>query len=308
MTVVLNRWVGDLNEGIQDQLLVGGAVYNFTGAGNPQLRVRLFNVSSWTVLTTVTWQTISTGIVQYAPQSSDPIITTAGRYIAQWYVPSMPSGNPQAGPLFEIVVADPTGATDFLTQGVGSVRTGMAWLIGRARQIIGDTNPASYVFADGAIQNALDIRRTDVRYVELYPDINFQQTGPVQWFNYFDVRYGGNWEVAGASDPPFITNFQWQDLNGINPYTFDYQTGKCVFSASQTPPVFLTGRTFDIYTACGDLLTDWARQVKLDFDFAVDRSPIQRSQKYAMLMDAAKDCYSKGRPRPIHMVRSDVIL
>jgi hypothetical protein len=106
-TPVIERFLGDTNVGIQDQILVGGSVFDFSGAGLPHLRVRAYNATTQLMDVTAAWSSITTGQVQYTPGAGDVIITTAGLYTAWWYVPSMPTGKPQTGPPFYILVSDP---------------------------------------------------------------------------------------------------------------------------------------------------------------------------------------------------------
>jgi hypothetical protein len=125
-TPVIERFVGDTNVGITDQILVGGAVFDFTGAAVPHLRVRAWNGVTQLMDVAAAWTSITTGQVTYTPGGGDVIITTAGLYTAWWYIPTMSTGKPQTGPPFYILVADPLAlpnASDLCT--IGDVRSMM---------------------------------------------------------------------------------------------------------------------------------------------------------------------------------------
>jgi hypothetical protein len=216
--------------------------------------------------------------------------TTSGEYDELWNLPGQAAGT---WPTRRVVV---TGS--LLTPLIGGGRASMADIITRVRLLINDPSSGSQVFSDAQLQQWLDVNRSDVRYLELTPE--WQTSGSAtQWFSFYDQTYGGNWETDAE-----IVGRSWQV---VTPTTSDWLTGKWTFAASQLPPLMISGRTYDVYSAAADALEGWAAKVALDFDVSTGRSNLtaNRSQKRAGLLEVAAQYRARGRSTSLDVIRSD---
>lgn len=180
---------------------------------------------------------------------------------------------------------------------LGGGRSTMGALITRVRRLSGDLAGATQVFSDAEIQEMLDATRTDVRYLLLQEDMSVTPASLAQYLAYYDPRYGGGWE-----DDVVLTSGTYAVLT---PSVSDALTGKWTFAASTLPPVFLTGKVYDVYEAAGDLCEQWAARAASCFDFETDGQSYKRSQKTAQLHAAASNLRMRARPRIVRMVRRD---
>src|SRR5258707_12983780 len=127
------------------------------------------------------------------------------------------------------------------------VRGTMASLIARTRLLITDTVPAGsgQVFADQDVQNVLDESRIDLYNQPLVPQWTYSGNTP-QVLDYFAPSQWGDWEDD-------IVLKQYLTVV-VTPASTDDIVGHWTFAQSTLPPVFITGKTFDIYRAAADLL------------------------------------------------------
>ncbi len=123
------------------------------------------------------------------------------------------------------------------------VRSTMANLITRERVLINDPSGASQVFDDQTIQDILDARRIDVLNGSLIEKPTFSGS-TVQYLDYFSDW--SDWE-----DSPVLKQYL---TVVVTPSTSENIVGHWTFASTTLPPVFITGRTFDIYAAAADLL------------------------------------------------------
>ena len=177
-------------------------------------------------------------------------------------------------------------------------RTTMGSLITRVRLLVSDPAGASQVFADDQIQDALDAHRTDVRYLELEAVETLSPTG-TQYLAHHDPVYGGGWE-----DDEVLQSGSWATLT---PATSDRLVGRWTFAVSTSPPVYVTGKVYDIYAAAADVLDAWAAKEKLSFDAQADDARMSRSQKHEMLLEQARTFRRRSRPRSARLIRSDQV-
>lgn len=172
----------------------------------------------------------------------------------------------------------------------------MADLIARVRDLISD--PASGgKFGDVQIQDALDRRRTEVRYEPLHAEETIAPGGAVSYKDFYAPAALGDWEA----DAQLVDG----SYNVLSPNGADYITGHWTFNAAPNRPVYLTGKSYDVYAAAAYLLREWAAKVKLQFDVGTDQERLQRSQKLKMLLGLANEYEGKQRATTIKMVRSD---
>jgi hypothetical protein len=172
----------------------------------------------------------------------------------------------------------------------------MADLISRLRLLIGDPAGGSQVFADQELQDALDLRRDDVRYLAPAAAETIAPGGTVQYLDYYADR--APWEADEA-----LVDGNWATLT---PASADRVVGRWTFAASTPPPVYVTGKVYDLYAAAADVLEAWAATVKLDFTFTTDGQQFTRAQKFNQIAALAADYRRRSRPQAVRQVRSDL--
>jgi len=176
-------------------------------------------------------------------------------------------------------------------------RASMSTLIAGVRGLIADPAGPGQVFSDDAVQDALDRYQTVVRYAPLHPEPTFLPSGVAQYRDYYATI--GDWEADEQ-----LVNAAWQVLT---PATADRLTGHWTFaSPGVAPPVYITGKVYDVFGAAADLLEAWVAKVKLEFDFTTDAQGFQRSQKVAALTKLAAEYRRRQRPALAVQVRADV--
>ena len=175
-------------------------------------------------------------------------------------------------------------------------RASMAELIVRCRRMIADPAGGSAVFTDDELQEALDAHREDVRYLALTAAESIAPGGGVTVLDYYaDV---GDWEAdEQLVGPSFAV---------LAPATSDRLTGHWTFASSVLPPVYLTGKHYDLHGAAADILEAWAAKLKLAFDFSEDGQSFKRSQQAALLIDLAMEHRRKQWPTVAQQVRGDL--
>jgi hypothetical protein len=182
------------------------------------------------------------------------------------------------------------------------VRPTMQDLIVRVRSLYGDPAGASSKFDDQTIQDALDRERTDFilgDYRELLGRYTLPGSPPsYAWTDYFDPSGWGDWEAdATLYNGAMVT---------ITPTTSDLLTGHWTFAVTQPPPVFLMGKTFDVYAAARTLVLRWLALEATTFDFSAIRgTAFQPSQKRAGLKLLADELATEMRVRTAKLVRHD---
>lgn len=176
-----------------------------------------------------------------------------------------------------------------------AVRGSMADLIARVRFLINDPAGASPTISDQQIQDTLDERRVDVRFEELQP-AETPVAGRLVTLDHYSHR--GNWEADEALFDGAYNELTPTDANRL--------VGHWTFGADTSSPVYLVGKTYDVYAAAADLLEAWAAREKASFDFTADGASYHRSQKVANLLELARRHRQQQRPQSIRQVRNDV--
>src|SRR6267154_1099796 len=149
-----------------------------------------------------------------------------------------------------------------------AVRATLAAQIARVRLLISDPAGASQQFDDQTIQDTLDEHRDDIRYegMTIAPSIVNTASTNNQASTIFADYYSRYtwWEADAVLQGQGPTGAAWIVLT---PLASDYITGHWQFELTpfvngtvpgQLPPVFITGKIFDIYGAAADLLEYWA--------------------------------------------------
>ena len=198
-----------------------------------------------------------------------------------------------------------------------AVRSSMSALIATTRQLIGDVSTPQD-FQDQDVQDVLDGRRAEVRYELMtpMPDIQPGQNGSFVasfvWASYqSEFQY---WESDVVIQGMNTSNNQpWVVLT---PVTFEYIPGKWTFAVTlpqiatppgQWPPVYATGKAYDIYGAAADLLE---RRIALrsftTFDFIADGRSVRLSQIIGT-WERLRDRYiTKSWNRVLEVIRTDL--
>lgn len=198
-----------------------------------------------------------------------------------------------------------------------AVRSTMAALITKVRSLINDPSSGTPVFADQDVQDQLDATRLDIRYELL--------TAAPTLLNAASTN-----NQAGVIWADYYSRFQWWEddlvLQGVNistsqawvvltPVSSENFYGHWTFEANiftagtvpgQYPPVFATGKSFDIWRAAADLLEMWAAQYAASYDFTADGQNFRRSQIVAAKMKLAEIYRRKARATTVTVQRRDI--
>lgn len=199
------------------------------------------------------------------------------------------------------------------------VRSSMSQIITRVRLMIFDPSGGSEFFQDQDIQDTCDESVDFVRYepLKIAPTIiNTASTGNqpsvifieyfsrFQWWESDAVLQGNNiptnaaWTVLTPSQSDYINGHWWFEPSATE-YTAPTVPG-------QYPPVFVTGKTYDLYGVAADLLDYWGAALAGSYDITVDGQTLKRSQLMAAKMTLAANYRRKAKPKTVKMVRKDI--
>lgn len=176
----------------------------------------------------------------------------------------------------------------------------MSSLIARVRSLISDPAGANQQFSDQDIQDVLDTGRVNVINALLRPTVTLTASGILNYENYYsDVGY---WETdAVIQDGAFNVATDYTDA--------DYLTGHWTWNLAnpgKLPPLFITGKYYDLYGASADLLERWAAAWARSYDFTADGQSFHRSQASAAMLTQARQYRKQALVRAIPMVRDDL--
>jgi hypothetical protein len=191
------------------------------------------------------------------------------------------------------------------------LRSSMTDLIAKVRSLIADPAGASQQFQDLDVQNALDRIRDDVRYEMLLAAPSIVNTVGVTgtpdyvWADYYSqFQY---WENDAQLQGPHFEN--------LIPLASDWLVGHWQFELNvfttgtppgEYPPVFITGKVYDVYWAAADLLEMWAAVLLSNFDFTSDGQSFRRSQVPQAKFQLASVYRRQAKPKRAVMVRNDI--
>jgi hypothetical protein len=198
-----------------------------------------------------------------------------------------------------------------------AVRNTMLDLISTVRLMIADMLSPNLQYQDIDIQNRLDANRDDIRYESLTIAASIVNTAStsnqasVIFADYYsrykwwesDVVLQGNNVSTGAA---------WVVLT---PASSDYIIGHWQFELTpfvngtvpgQYPPVFATGKVYDLNAAAADLLEFWAASLAGAYDITVDGQNLRRSQLMQAKFMMADRYRRLAKPKIAKMNRSDV--
>ena len=123
-------------------------------------------------------------------------------------------------------------------------RNSMSALITKVRELIDDTDPACYAFTADQVEDALDARRDEARYYPLEELKTVSAGGYTTTYLTFIAPVGA-WESPELVDSAY---------NVLTPATSDLWVGRWATTTEPKLPVMITGFTYDVYGAAGDLL------------------------------------------------------
>ena len=166
----------------------------------------------------------------------------------------------------------------------------MAELISTLRKL---TNASASDFTDDQVQEFLDARRVEVRRARLVttPDSNGE------YHDYYSAF--GNWEQDAVIEDGAG--------NAVTPTTSEWLVGHWGFTSNTPPPLFITGKAYDVYGAAADLLEAWAARVVLEFDFEADGASYKRHQKQKALLTLATQYRRLSWPQVVAQHRPDLM-
>ncbi len=175
----------------------------------------------------------------------------------------------------------------------------MSALITRVRRLVNDPAGASAVWTDDELQDWLDAHREEV--IDEALGYSWQRVAGVDVVLVY-VAEQGDWEGDVVLTDASGNTLTADDVNLV--------AGRWTFDAHQQPPVYLTGRSYDVYAAAADALEARAAQVALAFDFSADGASYQRSQQGEALLRLAqqyrRSSRSQSRLQTATLVRDDI--
>jgi hypothetical protein len=199
------------------------------------------------------------------------------------------------------------------------VRSSMSDIISRVRTMIFDPSGANQFFADIDIQTTLDESVDFIRYepLAIAPTIintaSTNNQASVIFIEYFS-RYQWIESDAVLQGINIPTNAAWSVLT---PTQSDFINGHFWFESPTTeftsptvpgqyPPVFMTGKYYDLFRASADLLEFWGAALASRYDVTADGQSMRRSQLMTAKLTLAEQYKRKAKPKIAAMVRDDV--
>lgn len=191
------------------------------------------------------------------------------------------------------------------------IRTTIASLIAEVRLMIADTDTSCQQFADQVIQNHLDATRDDVRYEELTPApavVNLMNTTAGAQLVFADYYSQFQWweDDAVIQDGHFAQLTPLASDMIVGHWQFQLDVFNTGIAPGQYPPLFITGKTYDLNLAAATLLEFWAATAARAYDFTADGATFRRSQMQAGLLKQAEYYRRQARVRSMQALRSDI--
>ena len=192
-----------------------------------------------------------------------------------------------------------------------TVRASMAQIITEVRLLIGDPAGASQQFADADIQDRLDDTREDIRYEQLTPAPSIVNLiGPIStanfiWADYFSLYHWWESDVVLQDGHFLVLSPAASDLI-VGHWQFALNVFTSGVAPGEYPPIFATGKAYDINLAAAELLEFWAATAARSYDFSSDGQSFKRSQMQAGMLKQAEYYRRKARVRNAQAVRTDL--
>jgi hypothetical protein len=164
----------------------------------------------------------------------------------------------------------------------------MSALIARARDLINDPASGTPVWTDDQIQDVLDAGRIDYKYLHLQPAFA-ASAGRLEYLEYYAPV--GDWETD------YIFN-QWYTTT-VTPSDSEPISGHFTFATNTLPPVFISGKSYDLYKSAADLLERQAAQWLQAYAINASGQSLQRNQVYKAMLELARSYRGQGRARTL---------
>jgi hypothetical protein len=199
-------------------------------------------------------------------------------------------------------------------------RSTMAALITKVRSLINDPSGGGQVFTDDDIQDQLDALpvRLNIRYEALTPApviLNAASTNNIAvliWCDYYS-RFQW-WEDDVVLEGTNVNTLaSWKVLT---PATSENFFGHWAFESSvftsgtapgQYPPVFATGKSFDVWLAAANLLEMWSARYTLAYNVTTDNQIFLRGQILDAQIKLAEQYRRRARAVSVTPLRMDLV-
>src|SRR5260221_6125563 len=200
------------------------------------------------------------------------------------------------------------------------VRSKMGDSSALVRTMIADPACASQQFTDQQIQDRLDASRDDIGYEPLEPFpsvVNTASTNNQPAFIFADYYSKYSYWEADVVLQGFLGNAFWKVLTPVSAellldggahWAFEANIFTAGTTPGQLPPVFATGKVYDVYSAAANLLDFWAATLTGQFDFSSDGQSFRASQLWQMKTKKADYFRRQAKPKIAKMLRTDVQL
>ena len=184
-----------------------------------------------------------------------------------------------------------------------AVRPDMEYLIQYVRTLIDDheEDPDGAYFSDQDIQDRLDLTRKSFYIFKLEAKPTLVAGGAKE---YHDFQ---------ASRPFWEENAVLQDRDGttLTPDDSDWLTGAWHFDTEPDSCVYITGKSYDVYSACANLIDNLVSRLRKEFNFTADGMTIQRITQVKDLKCQAESfrrmSWSLSNGSQLKLVRSDIV-
>ncbi len=186
--------------------------------------------------------------------------------------------------------------------------------------MINDPSGGSEQFADQDIQDQLDASRDDIRFegLKIAPSIvNSAATNNVASTIFADYYSAYQWWEDDVILQGYSNGAAWVVItptlseNIVGHWQFEGTTLSYIFTSAtvpgQLPPVFATGKVYDVYDAAANLLEFWGATQAASYDFSADGQAFKRSQMMLAKLKLADYFRKKAKPRVAKMTRPDVM-
>ena len=196
------------------------------------------------------------------------------------------------------------------------VRATMAQIIARTRLMIADPVSPNQQFQDQDIQDTLDQSRDDLRYEGelIAPSIvNNALTGNQATTIFADYYSKYGWWEQDVVLQAYFGGAAWVV---VTPVALNYIVGHWQFEINvftsgtsvpgQLPPVFATGKVYDLNCAAADLLEFWAVALSGAYDVTANGQSLRRSQLPKQKREAAAYYRRLAKPKLATLRRNDI--
>lgn len=176
-----------------------------------------------------------------------------------------------------------------------AVRAGMATLITRLRSLIRDPAGDCQTFTDQELQDVLDGRRMDFALLPL-ESVPSYPGGRLTYLEF--AAPWSDWEDSAT----LLDSSQ----DALTPDSGDLIAGRWTFTTEPSYPVYLTGRTYDLYGAAADAIEMAAAGHVDSITYSPGRGNFTGSQKFSQRLGLAEAYRRRARPQQANLVRNDI--